>query len=214
MTLKGPYILDQGNALGNLIEKGNSMKPLQKMVEEQEIKSFLSSLGFCTAIMAGFAFTGMIELQNWVPQQAKFVGTHWSEIKIVPMWYNLQLKDHLYLFLATSFAAFMTPLLLNMYFLNVTIHTKEEAARLSNVPLVYTVFMGIGIGCSEGALCIFALGTFRTLIAYGICVIMLISLVATSVTIRWFHRHSKQQAPLSGQGQENGEAPASVPTEK
>ena len=134
------------------------------------IKDFFQSMGFAAALMAGFSFSAIIEIQSWQPV---FFNT-------------LPMKSFLYIFLVISFISFVMPIMLNMLFLNMTVRYQSQLDILRKAQMLYIVTVGMGIGCLQGALCLFLLGTLSSVFAYLLIVLILLALLVTYAVMKFF----------------------------
>ena len=64
-----------------------------------------------------------------------------------------------------------------MCFLNVPIDNEARFKAVRKVQLFYTLTIGLGVGCLEGAFCLFILGTYPFSLTCLILGMMLTSLV-------------------------------------
>ena len=140
------------------------------MMDKFGIKQFFNNMGVASAIMAGFAFTAIIELRDWAP------------VNKIPMYY-----ETMYAFLVLSFLLFVMPLLLNSYFVNIPINSEARAKVLRGAQLIYTILMGGGVGCLLGAFCLFVIGHFKSyLFGYLIVGVVIVALIIASSIMRYF----------------------------
>ncbi len=137
--------------------------------KENNLKNFFNSVGFSAALMAGFSFSGILELRSWIP----------SNFNHIPY-----LKEATLFFMVASFVIFLMPVLLNMCFLNIRVDSPEKIKALRKVQLYYTLLIGAGVGCLEGALYLFMLGTFPFVLTCGVLVLIILSLITVLVIMR------------------------------
>ncbi len=156
---------------------------------EPRIREFLNTLGFASSLMAGFAFTAVIEIQPWTPQFANMPFISAEEGNLI--------KESVNFLLVVAFANFMMPLLLNIFFLNVEVDSELKVKKLRQVQVLYTLFIGLGIGSLEGALCLFVLGTCEPYDAVILVVGIVTSLIIALAIIRWFKRGLDKPAAVS-----------------
>lgn len=135
----------------------------------QEIKEFFNNIGVSSAVMVGFSFAAMIELQSWEPTGG-----------------GAALKGPMFVFLVISFVSFVAPLMLNMLLLNVRIETHAAVRQLRKAQLLYTLILGAGMGGLLGALALFMRAAFEPSLANVLTGILLAAVGGIAFLLRWF----------------------------